>query len=70
MTELINIREFKRRVWGENGTPPTDLTIRNHLINSTFPGKKIGKIWYVDWTVYNSMTGRSLVDNVLVRMAS
>jgi len=31
--ELIKIREFQRRRWGENGTPQCPQAIRNHIRN-------------------------------------
>lgn len=64
-TELIKISEFQLRVWGENGTPLTRHTIRNQLQNDVLPGKQIGKLWFVDWTAYQRMTGNDLADRVL-----
>lgn len=64
-TELIKIREFQRRVWGENGTPLTRQTIRNQLQHGVLPGAQIGRLWFVDWTAYQRMTGNTLADRVL-----
>ena len=65
--ELIKISEFKRRVWGERGTPLTSQAIRNQIVNDVLPGEQIGKLWYVDWTAYSHSTGNNLVDAVLRR---
>lgn len=63
--ELIKISEFQRRRWGENGTPPCPQAIRNHIRNGMVPGEQIGKLWYVDWTAFNSSKGNDLVAMVL-----
>jgi len=63
--ELINIGEFQRRVWGENGTPLTAQAIRNQLKRGDLPGQQVGKLWFVDWTAYQNQTGDRLVDAVL-----
>lgn len=65
MAELIKISEFQTRVWGENGTPPTPQAIRNQIRDDKLPGKKIGKLWYVDWRAYQRQTGDDLVENIL-----
>ena len=62
---LINIAEFQRRVWGENGTPLTAQAIRNQLKRGDLPGQQVGKLWFVDWTAYQRQTGDELVDAVL-----
>jgi hypothetical protein len=67
--ELIKIREFQRRKWGENGTPLCSQAIRNYLRNRKIPGERIGNIWYVDWAAYQRTTGNSLVDMVLKGVA-
>ena len=63
--ELINIAEFQRRVWGENGPPLTAQAIRNQLKRGDLPGQQVGKLWFVDWTAYQRQTGDELVDAVL-----
>ena len=63
--ELINITEFQRRVWGENGTPLTAQAIRNQLKRGDLHGQQVGKLWFVDWTAYQRQTGDGLVDAVL-----
>lgn len=63
--ELINIGEFQRRVWGENGTPLTAQAIRNQLKRGDLPGQQVGKLWFVNWTDYQRQTGNHLVDAVL-----
>lgn len=65
MSELIKISEFQRRVWGEKGTPLTPHAIRDQLQRDELPGKKIGKLWFIDWTAYQRMTGNALADRVL-----
>jgi hypothetical protein len=63
--ELIKIAEFQKRAWGENGTPLCSQAIRNHIKNDDLPGKKIGKLFFIDWSAYKKLTGDSLVDAVL-----
>lgn len=63
--ELIKIREFQRRVWGENGTPLCAQAIRNQIRNDALPGEQVGKLWFIDWTAYSRRTGNDLVDAVL-----
>lgn len=63
--ELIKIREFQRRRWGENGTPMCSQAIRNHIRNGAIPGEQIGKLWYVDWSAYTKSQGNDLVAMVL-----
>lgn len=63
--ELIKIREFQRRVWGENGTPLCSQAIRNQIRNDVIPGERVGKLWFIDWTAYSQQTGNDLVDAVL-----
>jgi len=46
--ELINIGEFQRRVWGENGTPLTAQAISSSV--ATCPGSR--------WESYGLWTGR------------
>ncbi|MNN36676.1 hypothetical protein D3C81_1505800 [compost metagenome] len=63
--ELIKISEFAKRRWGVNGTPPCSQAIRNQLKNGRIPGEQIGKLWYVDWSVYSKAAGNDLVSMVL-----
>lgn len=63
--ELIKISEFRRRRWGDNGTPMCSQAIRNHLRNGDLPGEQIGKLWYVDWTAFSRSNGNDLVAMVL-----
>lgn len=63
--DLIKISEFRRRRWGESGTPPCPQAIRNYLRNGIIPGEQIGKLWYVDWTAYQASTTNELVSMVL-----
>ncbi|MBD9573712.1 hypothetical protein IB260_00175 [Pseudomonas sp. PDM23] len=63
--ELIKISEFQRRYWGSNGTPLCGQSIRNKLRNGEFPGKRIGKLWYIDWAAFTKSNGNDLVAMVL-----
>ena len=63
--ELIKISEFLLRRWGVNGTPPCPQAIRNHIRNGRIQGEQIGKLWYVDWTIYRTSSGNDLVAAVL-----
>lgn len=64
--ELISIKEFQKRVWGENGTPLSRQSIRNHLLNCKLPGKQVVGNWYVDWNQYQLQTADMFVEQVLV----
>ncbi|PPV41345.1 hypothetical protein [Ectopseudomonas oleovorans] len=63
--ELISIKEFQRRVWGENGTPLSRQSIRNHLLNCKLPGKQVVGNWYVDWNEYQAHNADDFVEKVL-----
>jgi hypothetical protein len=63
--ELISIKEFQRRVWGENGTPLSRQSIRNHLLNCKIPGKQVVGNWYIDWNEFQEQTRDEFVENVL-----
>jgi hypothetical protein len=63
--ELISIKEFQRRVWGENGTPLSRQSIRNHLLNCKLPGRQVVGNWYVDWSEYQAQNADDLVEKVL-----
>lgn len=63
--ELIKISEFRRRRWGNEGTPLCPQAIRNMLRNGALPGEQIGKLWYVDWTAYQAGHQNDLVAMVL-----
>lgn len=62
--ELIKISEFRRRVWGENGTPLTAQAIRRYLHTRRLPGKRVFRTWYVDWTTYQRLNSNPLIDKV------
>lgn len=63
--ELISIKEFQKRVWGENGTPLTRQSIRKHLVNCKLPGKQVVGNWYVDWNEYQAQNADEFVTKVL-----
>lgn len=63
--ELIKISEFQRRRWGECGTPPCPQAIRNQIKNGRIPGEQIGKLWYVNWSVFKTAASNDLVSMVL-----
>ena len=63
--ELIKISEFRRRVWGDNGTPLTAQAIRNQIRDEKLPGQQVGKLWFVDWTAYTRSKQNDLVAMVL-----
>lgn len=63
--ELISIKEFQRRVWGENGTPLSRQSIRNHLVNCKLPGMQVLGNWYVDWNEYQAQNMDYFVEKVL-----
>jgi len=63
--EMIRIREFQRRVWGDKGTPLTSQAIRNQIRCGRLPGEAIGRLYFIDWTAYSHRTGDHLVDRVL-----
>lgn len=67
--ELIRISEYRRRRWGEHGTPPCSQAIRNHIRNGQLPGELIGGLWYVDWNALNLSNGNELVAMVLKGVA-
>lgn len=70
MDDLIKITEFQRRVWGAQGTPLCANAIREQIKQGKLPGKQIGKLYYVNWTLYRKQTGNSLVDQVLNRRSA
>ncbi|MDM1765785.1 MULTISPECIES: hypothetical protein [Acinetobacter] len=66
MTCLIKVSEFIKRVYGdENSTPPTPQTITRQCRLGTLPATQIGKLWYIEWHIYQKRTGDDLVDRVL-----
>lgn len=66
MACLIKVREFIRRVYGEDGaTPPSSQTITRQCRNGDLPAEQKGKLWYIRWDVYQKQTGNHLVDRVL-----
>ncbi|OQR35333.1 hypothetical protein BWR15_15485 [Pseudomonas sp. T] len=63
--ELISIKEFQKRVWGENGTPLTRQAIRRHLLNCKLPGKQVVGHWYIDWNEFQAQNADEFVEKVL-----
>lgn len=63
--ELISIKEFQPRVWGENGTPLSLQPIRKHLLNCKLPGKQVVGNGYVDWSEYQAQNADDFVEKVL-----
>jgi hypothetical protein len=62
---LIKISEFRKRVYGINGTPPARQTIVKQCQLGKLPAEQKGKLWYIDWNIYQKQTGNDLVDKVL-----
>lgn len=66
MACLIKVSEFIRRVYGgEDATPPTPQTITRSCRRGELPAEQKGKLWYIDWDMYQKKTGDNLVDRVL-----
>lgn len=68
MTCLIKVSEFINRAYGtakDGATPPTPQTIRNQCMAGDLPAEKRGKLWYINWDIYQNQTGDDLVDSVL-----
>ncbi|RKG33771.1 hypothetical protein [Acinetobacter tianfuensis] len=66
MACLIKVSEFIRRVYGEeDATPPTPQTITRSCRRGELPAEQKGKLWYIDWELYQKRTGADLVDKVL-----
>ncbi|MEN8282581.1 hypothetical protein [Acinetobacter gerneri] len=65
MACLIKVSEFIKRVWGEDSTPPTPQTITRSCRRGELPAEQIGKLWYIDWNLYQKQTGDDLVQQVL-----
>lgn len=66
MACLIKVSEFIKRVYGgDNATPPTSQTIRRQCQLGILPAEQKGKLWYIDWNMYQKQTGNDLVDHVL-----
>lgn len=63
--ELISIKEFQRRVWGEHGTPLSRQSIRKHLLNCKLPGKQVVGNWYIDWNEYQAQNADVFIEKVL-----
>ena len=51
MTCLIKVSEFIKRVYGEDGTPPTRQTIVRQCQLGRLPAEQKGKLWYINWHV-------------------
>ena len=63
---LIKVSEFIKRVYGTEGaTPPTRQTIVRQCQLGKLPAEQKGKLWYINWNVYQKQTGNDLVDKVL-----
>ena len=63
---LIKVSEFIKRVYGEeDSTPPTSQTITRSCRRGELPAEQKGKLWYIDWDLYQKKTGNNLVDKVL-----
>lgn len=65
MSDLISIKAFQQRKWGENGTPPSRQAIRNMILRGDLSAEKIGNKWFIDWTTYQlrQNKGGNLVAN-------
>lgn len=65
MACLIKVSEFIKRVYGIDGTPPSPQTITRFCRRGELPAEQKGKLWYIDWEMYQKQTGDDLVDRVL-----
>lgn len=66
MACLIKVSEFIKRVYGgEDATPPVPQTITRSCRRGELPAQQKGKLWYIDWDLYQKQTGDDLVDKVL-----
>jgi len=66
MACLIKVSEFIKRVYGEKyTTPPTPQTITRSCRRGELPAEQKGKLWYIDWDIYQKQTGDDLIDRVL-----
>lgn len=73
MSCLIRVSEFIERVYGskENGaTPPAPQTITRLCRKGKLPAELHGAdgkrgTWYINWEIYQKLTGDDLVDKVL-----
>jgi len=68
--DLIKITTFQQRVWGAQGTPLCANAIREQIKRGELPGRQIGKLYFVNWTLYRKQTGNPLVDQVLNRRSA
>tara|TARA_R110000850_G_scaffold275207_1_gene414115 strand:- start:5516 stop:5689 length:174 start_codon:yes stop_codon:yes gene_type:complete len=57
-------------VWGAQGTPLCANAIREQIKRGDLPGQQIGKLYFVNWTLYRKQTGNPLVDQVLNRRSA
>jgi len=62
--KLIKLDQFRKDYFAE-GSRPALKTIRRQIKSGEIPGKKIGKVYYVDMDKFN-LTGNPLVDSVLL----
>jgi hypothetical protein len=66
MACLIKVSEFIKRVYGDQGsTPPARQTIVRQCRLGLLPAEQKGKLWYIQWNIYQKQTGDDLVDKVL-----
>ncbi len=66
MACLIKVSEFIKRVYGgDDATPPARQTITRSCRRGELPAEQKGKIWYIDWEIYQNQTGDDLVNKVL-----
>ena len=53
-------------MYGQNdSTPPTPQTITRSCRRGELPAEQKGKLWYIDWDIYQKQTGDDLIDRVL-----
>ncbi|MDV2441197.1 hypothetical protein QR665_17265 [Acinetobacter gerneri] len=66
MACLIKVSEFIKRVYGgDDSTPPTPQTITRACRLGELPAEQKGKLWYIDWHLYQKQSGDDLVEQVL-----
>lgn len=68
MACLIKVSEFIKRVYGEvdaDATPPTPQTITRSCRRGELPAEQKGKLWYINWDLYQKQTGDDLIDRVI-----
>ncbi|MDM1757160.1 MULTISPECIES: DNA-binding protein [Acinetobacter] len=67
MACLVKVSKFLELVYGndENATPPSPQTITRACRRGELPAQQKGKLWYIDWDIYQKQIGDDLVDQVL-----